>query len=40
MAKKPYGKHWRDIKGYRVIEGNDGYHHYFGGQDCDLPVCK
>lgn len=40
MAKKPYGEHWKGIKGYRVIEGNDVYNHYFGGQDCDLPVCK
>ncbi|MBS4176989.1 hypothetical protein [Lederbergia citrea] len=40
MTKKPYGKHWKGIKGYRVIEGNDEYNHYFGGQDCDLPVCK
>ena len=39
MTKKPYGKHWKGIKGYRVIEGNDVYNHYFGGQDCDLPVC-
>lgn len=40
MAKKPYGEHWKGIKGYRVIEGNDINNHYFGGQDCDLPVCK
>lgn len=40
MAKRPYGKHWKGIKGYRVIEGNDVYNHYFGGQDCDLPDCK
>src|SRR3954471_14811458 len=39
MTKKPYGKHWKGIKGYRVVEGNDVYNHYFGGQDCDLPVC-
>ncbi|PEZ00673.1 hypothetical protein CN326_22535 [Bacillus sp. AFS018417] len=40
MTKKPYGKHWNGIKGYRVIEGKDLYNHYFGGQDCDLPVCE
>jgi len=40
MTKKPYGKHWNGLQGYRVIEGNDLYNHYFGGQDCDLPVCK
>ncbi|MBJ8052634.1 hypothetical protein JDS87_11665 [Bacillus cereus] len=28
------------MKGYRVIEGRDSYKHYFGGQDCDLPLCK
>ena len=40
MTKKPYGKQWSRTKGYRVIEGNDIYNHYFGGQDCELPVCR
>ena len=40
MAKKPYGRHWKGSNGYRVIEGLDTYNHHFGGQDCDLPLCK
>ena len=39
MTKKLYGQHWKVVKGYRVVEGNDVYNHYFGGQDCDLPDC-
>ncbi|OCA83998.1 hypothetical protein A8F94_14775 [Bacillus sp. FJAT-27225] len=39
MTKNPYGEHWKGVKGYRVVEGNDIYNHYFGGRDCDLPVC-
>lgn len=34
MAKRPYGKHWKGIK------GKDVYNHYFGENECDLPVCK
>lgn len=30
----------KERKGYRVIEGRGSYNHYFGGQDCNLPVCK
>jgi hypothetical protein len=40
MTMTLYVEHWKDKKGYRVIEGNDVYNHYFGGQKCDLPVCK
>ncbi|OFD92235.1 hypothetical protein BWGOE13_29480 [Bacillus mycoides] len=40
MSIELYGAHYNEIKGYRVIEGKDSYTHYFGGQDCNLPVCK
>ncbi|WJE18052.1 hypothetical protein QRY07_14790 [Bacillus cereus] len=40
MTIELYGAHYNEIKGYRVIEGKDSYNHYFGGQDCDLPLCK
>lgn len=41
MEKKPYGEQLKGgIKGFRVIEGNDEYNHSFGGQDCEIPVCK
>ncbi|MGE6401325.1 hypothetical protein [Bacillus cereus] len=40
MTIELYGAHYNEIKGYRVIEGKDSYTHYFGGQDCKLPVCK
>lgn len=40
MEKKPYAEKFKVLKGYRVIEGNDKYNHSFGGQDCDIPVCK
>jgi hypothetical protein len=40
MKQRPYGEHWRGIKGYRIIEGIDGYKHKFGGQDCEVPDCK
>jgi hypothetical protein len=38
MKQRPDG--WRGIKGYRVIEEIDEYKHNFGGQDCEVPVCK
>lgn len=34
------GEHWRNTKGYRVVEENDTFAHYFGGQDWHLPTCK
>lgn len=41
---KPYsylfGPHWKDKKGYRVVEGIDKYNHKFGGNDWNVPVCK
>lgn len=40
MRNEPYGLHWNGIKGFRVIQGKDIYNHHFGGQECDLPVCK
>ncbi|OSX97690.1 hypothetical protein [Bacillus nitratireducens] len=40
MTMELYGEHWDGIKGYRVMEGKDSYNHYFGGQDCELPLCK
>ena len=40
MTTKLYGAHCNKLKGYRVIEGTDSYNHYFGGEDCNLPVCK
>ncbi|ANC19943.1 hypothetical protein WR52_14615 [Bacillus cereus] len=40
MTTELYGAHCNKLKGYRVIEGKDSYNHYFGGQDCNLPVCK
>ncbi|MFB5248863.1 hypothetical protein ACE38F_00330 [Bacillus mycoides] len=39
MTMELYGEHWDGI-GYRVMEGKDSYNHYFGGQDCELPLCK
>ncbi|PHA35837.1 hypothetical protein [Bacillus wiedmannii] len=40
MTTELYGAHYDELKGYRVIEGKDSYNHYFGGEDCNLPVCK
>jgi len=40
MTTELYGAHCKERKGYRVIEGRGSYNHYFGGQDCNLPVCK
>ncbi|MHC2835946.1 hypothetical protein ACUXEY_004466 [Bacillus sp. F9_6S_D1_P_5] len=40
MTTELYGAHCNGLKGYRVIEGKDSYNHYFGGEDCNLPVCK
>ncbi|MGA4462892.1 hypothetical protein ACPA2L_09315 [Bacillus bombysepticus] len=40
MTIELYGAHCKERKGYRVIEGRGSYNHYFGGQDCNLPVCK
>lgn len=40
MTNRLYGELWKGKKGYRVFEGKDVYNHYFGGEDCDLPVCK
>ncbi|HDR7794462.1 TPA: hypothetical protein QCY19_003097 [Bacillus luti] len=40
MTAEVYGAQYNKMKGYRIIEGEDSYHHYFGGQDCNLPVCK
>ncbi|KZD38716.1 hypothetical protein BW897_06910 [Bacillus cereus] len=40
MTMELYGEHWDGIKGYRVMEGKDSYNHYFGGQDCEVPLCK
>lgn len=40
MTIELYGAHCNERKGYRVIEGRGSYNHYFGGQDCNLPVCK
>ncbi|WP_142329652.1 hypothetical protein [Bacillus cereus] len=40
MTRELYGAHCKERKGYRVIEGRGSYNHYFGGQDCNLPVCK
>ena len=40
MTIELYGAHYNKRKGYRVIEGRGSYNHYFGGQDCNLPVCK
>jgi hypothetical protein len=40
MTTELYGAHCNELKGNRVIEGRDSYNHYFGGQGCNLPVCK
>ncbi|MES5927262.1 hypothetical protein QCI77_14765 [Bacillus cereus group sp. MG9] len=40
MTMELYGAHCNEMKGYRVMEGKDSYNHYFGGQDCELPLCK
>ncbi|WP_416808418.1 hypothetical protein [Bacillus thuringiensis] len=40
MTIELYGAHYNKRKGYRVIEGRGSYNHYFGGQECNLPVCK
>lgn len=40
MTTELYGAYCNEKKGYRVIEGKDLYNHYFGDQDCHLPVCK
>ncbi|MED0952602.1 hypothetical protein P4T34_21650 [Bacillus mobilis] len=40
MTMELYGEQYNDMKGYRVVEGKDSYNHYFGGEDCNLPVCK
>ncbi|OJE43503.1 hypothetical protein BAQ49_10370 [Bacillus proteolyticus] len=40
MTMELYGTHYNEMKGYRVMEGKDSYNHYFGGQDCELPLCK
>ncbi|MES1053510.1 hypothetical protein FOA24_31655 [Bacillus thuringiensis] len=40
MTTELYDAHCKERKGYRVIEGRGSYNHYFGGQDCNLPVCK
>ncbi|PGX13073.1 hypothetical protein [Bacillus sp. AFS033286] len=40
MTTKLYGARCNELKGYRLMEGRDSYNHYFGGQDCNLPICK
>ncbi|RKF52669.1 hypothetical protein BCY92_06500 [Bacillus wiedmannii] len=40
MTMELYGEQYNDMKGYRVVEGKNSYNHYFGGEDCNLPVCK
>lgn len=40
MNRKPYGEQWNGKKGYRVIEGNDNYNHFFGTLECEVPICK
>ncbi|MFA2694618.1 hypothetical protein [Bacillus mycoides] len=40
MTMELYGAHCNEMKGYRVMEGKGSYNHYFGGQDCEVPLCK
>lgn len=40
MTIELYGAHCNELKGYRVVEGKEAYNHYFGGEDCNLPLCK
>lgn len=35
-----YGLHWKNLKGYKVVLGNDDCNHRFGGNDWNLPVCS
>lgn len=34
------GIHWKNEKGYRVIQGKDNFNHYFGGEYWDIEECK
>lgn len=35
-----WGDHWRNKKGYKLVEGTSKHNHYFGGESWKLPVCK
>ncbi len=35
-----WGEHWAGKGGYKLVQGNSIYNHYFGGETWKLPVCK
>lgn len=35
-----WGDHWKDKKGYKLVEGTSKHNHYFGGESWHVPVCK
>lgn len=35
-----FGEHWKNKKGFKVLQSNGQYNHRFGGEDWILPRCS